>query len=297
MRAGGFTLPSFAKINLYLEIIGKRPDGYHELSTVFQTVSLCDRITFEPADGLRLRCTDASIPTGESNLILKAAHKLRERSGFRGGAAIFLEKHIPSPGGLGGGSSNAAVALIGLSRLWNVDIGVAEMQELATELGSDVPFFLYGGTAFGKGRGDIIEPAADARCPNILIVTPDIAVSTPDAFARIRADSLTNTDANRILLNCRFESDAFDTNAFEFRNDLEAAVFSAYPEIEQAKQKLLELGADTAGLSGSGASVFALFEKEETRQAALEALDERINWRKFAVAAISRDRYREALGK
>ena len=143
-----FSLPSFAKINWSLRVLGKRSDGYHELCTVFQTVSLCDRIEIEESPTLSLTCSDTRIPITSENLILKAAEMLRAAAGIDRGARIHLDKRIPSPGGLGGGSSNAAVALIGLSRLWNID-STEILPRIGAELGADVPFFLYGGTAIG----------------------------------------------------------------------------------------------------------------------------------------------------
>jgi 4-diphosphocytidyl-2-C-methyl-D-erythritol kinase len=144
--------------------VGKRTDGYHDLCTVFQTVSLADRIMIEPADDLSLECDDPDIPTGAGNLILKAAEALRRRYRVTRGARIRLEKHIPSPGGLGGGSSNAAIALMGLRVLWDLPATVADLHPIAAGLGSDVPFFLYGGTALGTGRGTEIEQLPDIDC-------------------------------------------------------------------------------------------------------------------------------------
>ena len=290
-----FTLPSFAKLNLDLCVIGKRSDGYHELFTVFQTVSLCDSISFELSESIELTCSDHTIPTDKRNLILKAANILRDRFAVSGGAAIHLEKRIPAPGGLGGGSSNAAVALIGLKRLWGLDISFDEMIEIAKTLGSDVPFFLCGGTAMGFGRGTKIEPTGDISEGNLIIVTPDVHVSTADAFKELNPPYLTSEDSESILVNCRFNAESLDLQHSALKNDFEPTVFSSHPQIALVKETLLELGAVNALMSGSGASVFAVFDKEETRQTAMKALDEQVNWRKFAVATISRDKYREAL--
>ncbi len=295
MSPESFSLPSFAKINLHLEILGKRADGFHELCTVFQTVSLYDLIRFELSDGLTLSCSDPATPTDDRNLILKAAKALQERSATQYGAKIHLEKHIPSPGGLGGGSSNAAVALIGLSRLWEIEMGRDELLEIGTALGSDVPFFFYGGTALGTGRGEQIEPLSDINEEFLLIVVPDVKISTRAAFERVNVPNLTNDDPKRILQICRFGGKSFDLRHTALKNDFEASVFDAEPEIRKVKETLHGLGAIRAMLSGSGASVFAVFDKEETRQATLKAIENEIHWRKFAVAAISRDQYREAL--
>lgn len=289
-----FTLPSFAKVNLQLRVLGKRGDGFHEIFTVFQTISLHDRITIEASSELELTTGDAAIPTDGRNLIIRAAALLRERYSVSLGAKIHLEKAIPSPGGLGGGSSNAAVALMALPRLWNIDVPAADLHAIAAELGSDVPFFLYGGTAVGTGRGEEIEPIPDKNAEFMIIVTPDIAVSTAEAFAGIGARSLTNTGSNRILRVCRFEADSLDLRHSVLINDFESSVFAAHPEIGEVKETLLGLGAVNALLCGSGASVFGIFDKEETRQTAMKALDIKSTWRTFAVAAISRSEYREA---
>jgi len=290
-----FSLPSFAKVNWTLRVHGRRKDGYHELFTMFQTISLCDRITFEGSDTLSLACSEPSIPTTEENLILKAAERLRDAAGISKGAAMHLEKNIPSPGGLGGGSSNAATALIGLSRLWELDARDL-LPQIAAELGSDVPFFLCGGTAMGTGRGDIIEPMSDIASGPMLAVTPNVAVPTGYIFGRYRAETLTDTAQNHNLSVCRAEAERLDPAASELVNDLEGVVFEAFPEVARVKEALFELGAVNAVLCGSGASVLGVFDKQETRQTAEKALDSESTWRKFAVSAVSRERYREELG-
>ena len=289
-------LPSFAKINLGLRVLGKRDDGFHELFTVFQTISLHDTISFAASGQIELTCNRPYIPTGGRNLMVRAAKLLQERTGVRRGARMHLVKRIPSPGGLGGGSSNAAATLIGLNKLWKLNRPIEELHGMAEELGSDVPFFLYGGTALGTGRGTGIEPVDDVEGRHLIVVTPKIRVSTPKAFAALNAQSLTSADAERILIVCRLEAEKLDLQHSVLRNDIEAAVFAEYPEVGEAKRALLELGASNALMSGSGASVFAVFDKEETRQTALKALDKEVNWRKFAVAAVSRNEFRGAMG-
>ena len=276
--------------------MGKREDGFHELFTVFQTVSLCDELHFSESEAVELTCDDASIPTDERNLIVRAANAVRKKFAVDKGATIRLEKRIPSPGGLGGGSSNAAVALIGLNRLWGLNLPLYELHSIAEELGSDVSFFLYGGTAIGTGRGELIEPIDDRVADAMLIVTPPVAVSTAEAFYGLDAPALTTDEHRRILPVCRSEALALDPRRTALINDFEGMVFSAHPEIAWAKTALLELGAVNAAMSGSGASVFAVFDNTETRQTTMKALDQRSTWRKFAVATVSRDEYREALG-
>lgn len=290
-----FSLPSYAKINLILRILGKRSDGFHDLFTVFQTVSLHDKIRFARAKEIKLTCTSNRIPTNDRNIIVKAALALKNKFGYSEGASLRLEKRIPSPGGLGGGSSNAAVALLGLNRLWQLNATSDQLHAIASDLGSDVPFFLYGGTAIGTGRGENLESIEDVQVPAMLIVTPKVRVSTAKAFSRIDAQTLTNENAESILRVCRLEANSLDPRHSTLINDFEPSVFDAHPEVLRVKSTLMELGAVNAAMSGSGASVFAIFDKTETRQAAIKALDHESTWRKFAVATISRAEYREAL--
>lgn len=284
-------IPSFAKINWFLNILGKRPDGFHEICTVFQTVSLFDTLTFSESDELVLSCDDSSIPTDERNLIIKAAEILRGRFDVKKGAEIYLEKRIPSPGGLAGGSSNAAAALVGLSAIWNLEIGFDELVEIAMLTGADVPFFLRGGTALGSGRGTQIESLDDLEEKFLLIVTPDVKVSTVEAYKKLNASDLTINDDVSILQVCRRKAAEIDLRQTALTNDFENVIFSAEPEIEKVKIKLLNLGAIQALMSGSGASVFGIFDKEQTRQNAEEILAKHKNWRMFAVATVSRDEY------
>ncbi|HTK38994.1 MAG TPA: 4-(cytidine 5'-diphospho)-2-C-methyl-D-erythritol kinase, partial [Pyrinomonadaceae bacterium] len=296
-----FMLPSYAKINLSQRVLGKRDDGFHELCTVFQTVSLHDDISFarqtssQAAPEVVLTCSDETIPTDGRNLIIKAANAFCKQYQINHGAEIHLEKRIPSPGGLGGGSSNAAVALIGLAKLWNIPVSTDGLMKIARNLGSDVPLFLRGGTALGTGRGEEIESLDDFPAKYLAIITPDIDVPTRPVFEALNAPNLTMPAPESILNVCRFDVKWVDFLQSAMKNDLESVVFTAFPEVERVKQTLLELGAVHAGMSGSGASVFAIFDKEETRQTALKALEIEPSWRKFAVAAISRSEYREAL--
>ena len=280
---------------MHLQVLGRRGDGFHDIFTVFQTVSLHDTLTFERAETVELECSHLGVPGDDSNLIIRAAKMLQKDLKISRGARIRLDKQIPMGGGLGGGSSNAAVALIGLSKLWDAAVTPQALTSLAMSIGSDVPFFLTGGTAIGAGRGTDLEAIGDCEAKYLIIVTPDVHVSTATAYADLGAQSLTNGEANRILRVCRSEAESPDFLHSTLKNDFESTVFAAFPEIGRAKQTLINLGAKQALMSGSGASVFGIFDKEETRRAALKALDNEVNWRKFAVAAVSRAEYREAL--
>jgi 4-diphosphocytidyl-2-C-methyl-D-erythritol kinase len=291
-----FTLPAFAKINWFLRVRGRREDGFHEICTAFQTISLHDNLTFSESEEFSLTCDQPGIPVDERNLIFRAGAALREKFGIKKGARIHLEKRIPAPGGLGGGSADAAIALLGLAKLWQIEINFDDLCEIGARLGSDVPFFLFGGTALGYGRGTDILPVNEREEKFMLVVAPQIDVPTAQAFAGLNAGGLTNQTPESILKYCRSEAEKLNLRHSNLENDFEPSVFKIEPEIKRVKEKLLQLGASQALMSGSGASVFAVFDKEETRQATLKALENEQDWRMFAVATISRSRYREALG-
>jgi len=294
-----FTLPAFAKINLHLRVLGRREDGYHEIETVFQTITLHDRLTFEPlADGrIELSCDTAEVPSDESNLVRRAAHALRERSGVRAGARIKLEKNIPAQAGLGGGSADAAVALLGLARLWTLAPGRAELVELGARLGADVPFFLTGGTALGTGTGASVTPLEDAPTRHLVVVTPGVKVSTADAYKALDAPALTKAESAANLSVSRAESGFSGSDREAMRNDFEAVVFRLHPEIGRAREALLEAGASAALLSGSGSGVFGFFDSKGEAERARRALGPRAGWRAFACATLSRAEYLRALGR
>jgi 4-diphosphocytidyl-2-C-methyl-D-erythritol kinase len=295
MQGKSFRLPSFAKINLYLRVLGRRADGFHEICTIFQTVSLCDYLTFSESDRILLTCDNGKIPTDDENLIVKAAKLLREIYAVKNGAAIHLEKHIPAPGGLGGGSSNAAVTLFGLMKLWEIEVDVKDLYGMGKKLGSDVPFFFSGGTALGTGRGTEIFPLADIREKYLLIVTPNVDVSTKNAFARLYAPDLTNNGSKSILQICRDDVNSLYSRQSKLENDFERVIFEIEPEIRRVKEKLFLCGAKSALLSGSGASVFGIFETDEQRQNTLKILSDEKSWRIFPAETVSRLAYQNFL--
>jgi 4-diphosphocytidyl-2-C-methyl-D-erythritol kinase len=293
------TLPAFAKINLGLSVLGRRDDGYHEIRTVFQTVTLQDRLTFEPTtDGrLELTCTDPSIPTDESNLVLRAASTLRKRYGVNSGARVKLEKNIPAGGGLGGGSSDAAATLLALASLWNLKTDARELSELGARLGADVPFFLNGGTALGTGTGTDITPLEDAAKMHLVVVTPDVHVSTAEAYKALGAPALTKDDALVNLSVSRTEADLPDSLCDVMSNDFEAVVVGLHPEIGRARDALVGAGTVRASLSGSGSSVYGVFESGWEAGRAAEALGGAESlWRVAACATLTRAEYIAALG-
>lgn len=296
MESGGFTLPSFAKINWFLKIGGRRDDGFHEVCTAFQTVSLHDSISFEPADSLVVESSDPGLPTGRHNLVYKAAETLRRAGGISEGARITIQKRIPFPGGLGGGSSNAAVALLGLSKLWNIKPPFEDLTGISSDLGSDVPFFLIGGTVLGSGRGTELEPLPDIRPQRLIILTPAASYSTAEAYKSLGRDRLTSEGPETKLMVCRELAKQLISGTVEPDNDFFETVAGLAPETEAAFERLLHMGAESAGLSGSGPSVFGIFENESLRQQAMEFYSQSDGFRSFAAESISRDEYRDALG-
>ncbi|HYO62608.1 MAG TPA: 4-(cytidine 5'-diphospho)-2-C-methyl-D-erythritol kinase [Pyrinomonadaceae bacterium] len=295
-----FTLPAFAKINLSLRVLGRRPDGYHEIETTFQTVTLYDRLTFEPhgGDGFELVCDAPGVPADDTNLVARAALALRERFGVRSGARVRLEKNVPDGGGLGGGSSDAAVALVGLASLWKLDADGRELAELGARLGADVPFFLTGGTALGTGTGAEITPLADAPAASLVVVSPGVKVSTAEAYKSLNAPALTKEEAAVNLPSSRARAQFPHSLCEVMRNDFEPVVFGLRPEIERARESLTKAGARCALLAGSGSSVFGVFDSGEAARRGLREVTPRAEagWRVFACETLSRAAYREAFG-
>lgn len=297
-----FSLPSFAKINWSLRILGKRLDGYHEIRTVLQTISLHDDLHFTPSAGedILFSCDDPLIPINENNLSVRAAQSLRDRYAVKNGAGIRLQKRIPAKGGLGGGSSNAAVALLGLSQLWELETDVPSLIELAAELGADVPFFLHGGRALATGIGTQISPWPDANQQHLLIIAPTASVSTAEAYEALHAPALTTLDSDPILAISRAEADFADSDQWplcdHLENDFEQVIFDTEPEIRRARNAVLRAGARCALLAGSGSSVFGIFDDPEAQRLALKQLRVESDWRIFSCFTLSRGEYLQAMG-
>ena len=299
MSAEKINVPAFAKINLGLRVHGRRPDGYHEISTVFQTVTLRDTLSFQATnDGsLRLVCSDPSIPDDDSNLVLRAASALRERFGVGRGARVELEKVIPAGAGLGGGSADAAVTLAALAALWEIETGAGELAEIGARLGADVPFFLTGGTALGTGTGTDIRPLEDAPKMHLVIVAPGVHVSTAEAYGALGAPALTKVEPLVNLSVSRTEADFPDSLCNVWSNDFEAVVVRLYPDIGRARERLVGSGAAGVMLSGSGSSVFGVSESKGGASRARETLKAEGGWRVFACETLTRAEYLAALGR
>ena len=263
-----------AKVNLGLHILGKREDGFHELETLFQMVNWCDEIKIECISrGLELVCNQPDIPTDKGNLVIRAAQILQTRYPERcKGARIHLNKNIPHGAGLGGGSGNAAGVLLGLNFLWGLKLKREDLISVASELGSDVPFFLFSPCAIGRGRGEILEPVKNSIRFYILMVYPGFAVSTASVYGNLKL-KLTKRENNiSILKNFLLQSE-FAQLGETWSNDLELFVFKEYPGLSGIKKEMLALGAKGALLSGSGSTVFGIFDNPETANSAHARLD------------------------
>lgn len=263
-----------AKINLGLKVLGRRSDGFHDLVTVFQAIDLWDTLRLETSERLELTCDDPSIPTGDDNLVLRAARLLR-----RGGAARFrLHKSIPSGGGLGGGSSNAAAAILLLERAWSLRISELAREAAAARLGSDVVFFLHGGTALGTGRGERIQPLGALEERPLVLGVPPFGLSTAEVFGRLHAP-LTPPDAG-VTVRRLFGKFAEGNDFGLATNDLESVAFVLRPELVPFRDGLVRSGAQPALLSGSGSSVFGLFRARDAADEAASRLSREFpSWR------------------
>ena len=271
------------KVNLVLEVLGKRADGYHELATVMQAVDLGDRIVLEDHDGLELRTTSPAIPADASNLALRAARALREAAGVERGVRITLDKRIPVAAGLGGGSTDAAAVLVGLNRLWGLRWPSARLEPVAVTLGMDVPFFLRGGIAVGTGRGERLEPVAGGAM-GLVLVNPRRGLSTAEVYGRVTPQMYSDGRRARALVGALATRRPARVAATLY-NGLEAAVPPGVG-IARMKAALLAAGALGAAMSGSGPTVFGVARSfEQARQ--IRARLARASWGCWAVRTVS----------
>jgi 4-diphosphocytidyl-2-C-methyl-D-erythritol kinase len=245
-----------AKVNLFLEVLKRRTDGYHEIDTVFQTVSLFDELTLQTRkDGkIALRCSDKTLAVDDSNLVMKAALRLKAVSRSSRGASIYLKKNIPLGAGLGGGSSDAAATLKGLVKLWKLKVSAQQLHAIAAELGADVPFFLHGGTARGCGIGDKITPVKEVAQAHFVLVNPAFPVATPWVYKNLRFPLTSKRKIDTILTVLRRPPALWGERLF---NRLEEVVLPAFSEISKIRSVLTKMGCPSL-MSGSGATVFVL---------------------------------------
>lgn len=289
------TLPAFAKVNLSLKVLQRREDGFHEIRSVFQTIGLHDTLAFEftPGRGLDIVLDDA---LGiEDNLVTRSARLFCEGRNVRGRLRMKLTKRIPMGGGLGGGSSDAAAVLLALPALTGKPARLPELMDMGARLGSDVPFFLAGGTALGIGRGEELYPLPEGPARPLLVLAPALHVSTPAAYRALNRPQLTSPGEFRKLST--FQSFVWQAYlASDAENDFEDAVFQLHPELKRWQRKLERLGAQPARLSGSGAALFGVFPNLAKLQGALPQFRTE-PLKVFSTTTVPRRQFRARIGR
>ena len=288
-------VPAFAKVNLRLDVLARRADGYHELRTIFQSISLHDTLQLERSRsrGIDLEILgDPVLAAGSprENLVWRAAEAFRRQAGFIGGLRIILKKRIPAGRGLGGGSSDAAATLAGLLRLTKTRLAAERLLKIAAGLGADVPFFLFGGRALGTSRGDEIYPLADGKRRTLLVVSPrEIAVNTREAYGWLDRRLTKNSDNSKLWSFCAL---CWSPQEDRLSNDFEAVVFRRHPRLARIRRVLLQGGAAEAALAGSGSAVFGIFPSPaQARRSARLFPEDQV----FLCSTLTRSAYARAL--
>ncbi|MDQ0196031.1 4-(cytidine 5'-diphospho)-2-C-methyl-D-erythritol kinase [Paenibacillus wynnii] len=252
-----------AKINLMLDVLHKRPDGFHEVEMIMTMVDLADRLELSemPRDSIIISSQAGYIPLDEKNLAFQAARLIKDRYDVKSGVHIHLDKRIPVAAGLAGGSSDAAATLRGLNRLWGLDIPTQELLALGAELGSDVPFCITGGTALATGRGEKLTPIGSPPQCWVVLAKPPINVSTAEVYGRLRS-SIIGVHPSSLLMRKAIEEGDFQDVCDKLGNVLEEVTLKLHPEVQQLKEAMIKLGADGVLMSGSGPTVFGLVSKQ-----------------------------------
>jgi 4-diphosphocytidyl-2-C-methyl-D-erythritol kinase len=272
--AGGVECLAPAKLNLFLEVLGKRPDGYHELVTLMVSVDLHDTLSFrdEPTGRIVLTCDDPALPAGPENLVFRAAERLREEAGVPRGAIIELSKSIPAQAGLGGGSSNAAATLVALDRLWNLQSPPERLDALAGGLGSDVPFFLHTTAAVCRGRGELIEPVPMPATFHFVLVCPTVGLSTADVYRRLMLPE--RREPIGPVLEALASGDPAALGRCLF-NRLQPVAETIRPDLSRVRQALNNLRPSLHGhaMTGSGSAYFGLARDRPAAESAAQQLE------------------------
>ena len=278
---------AYGKLNLSLDIVGKREDGYHLVRMIMQTVNLYDVITIEKKTepGIVLTTNQPDLPTGKDNLIYQAASLLMNEFQITDGVRIHLEKHIPIAAGMAGGSADCAATLTGINELFALGLSKEDLQKRAVTLGADVPYCILGGTALSEGIGEVLTPVTDVVPCNILLIKPSIDVSTKWVYTTLRWNELTShPDIDGMIT--ALDNHSLKGVSDKMENVLETVTIPSYPVIQEIKDKMMELGAQNAMMSGSGPTVFGLFPEEEQGKAAYEICKElypdfQVEWTQF----------------
>ena len=262
-------LRAYAKINIGLNVLGKRSDGYHDLETVFHEIDCFDEIELERHEKVTMTADSILVPIDRSNLCLSAANLLQKEKHVRQGVVIHLKKNIPIGAGLGGGSSDAAAVLCGLNRFWELRLSNNQLRLLAAQIGADVPFFIEGGTAYATGRGEILESFSLLLPFWIAVITPLVRISTAWAYSQLVPKRNGKVSGLQTKLVKQLSNPQKLISIIQ--NDFEPIVFKTYPELSSVKEKLNEMGAVFSLMSGSGSSIYGFFEDDKKALAALSS--------------------------
>lgn len=268
-----------AKINLFLDVLNKRKDGYHNLSMIMQTIDLCDEIDIEKAEKISIDSNKTDIPLNEKNLAWKVADLFFEYTKINGGCKIYLKKVIPDGAGLGGGSSDAAQALIALNEIYDTKLSNEQLKGIAVKIGADVPFFIDKGCCLAEGIGDILTPIENNTNPYVLVYKPEVSISTKWVYESLNLNNKKEKNKDELIELLKAGNMKFYDGIF---NVLEDVSITKYPEIEDVKNKFKNLGATNAMMTGSGSAVFAIFiDKIKAKEALGHFEKERIFFTKF----------------
>lgn len=282
-------IKAYAKVNLFLEVVARRDDGYHDLVTILQTVSLYDTLELLPQpEDIILTCNLPKLPTDDRNLAYHAARLLKEKTGTKQGISIHLQKNIPIGAGLGGGSSDAAAVLLGCNQLWNCNLSYSDLAQIAMQLGMDVPFFLRGGTALALGRGERIVQQLLTPSLWLIIVYPRFPVQTASVYNNLDIRFVMKAKEPTLLLSA-LETGEVNNIADSLFNRLESAAFTLHPQLPAIKKKLVDAGCLSALLSGSGSAVFGIARSKEEAQLIARKLSSETKYWIQSVSTIPQD--------
>jgi len=265
-------LEAGAKVNLTLDVINKREDGYHNVIMVMQQIELCDYVHLTSCmdeNNIKIECSHSDVPTGEENIVYRAAELIKNTFGINKGIIIKIDKNIPVAAGLAGGSTDGAAVITGLNKLWNLNMDTGRMMALGTKLGADVPFCIMGGTALAEGTGEILTPVRASTELDLLLVKPDIMVSTAWAYGNLNPEAINiKPDSDKIIKALK-KGDKYKVAA-ELSNVFETVTAQQYPEIKHIKKTMLDTGALGAVMTGTGPAVVGIYKNRGEAEAAAQ---------------------------
>jgi 4-diphosphocytidyl-2-C-methyl-D-erythritol kinase len=288
----GLKIKAYAKINLILDVLKKRPDGYHEVAMIMQAISLHDLITIKPGVGITITTNDPLVPQDQRNLAYKAAELIIKRYPQITGIEIIIEKNIPMAAGLAGGSADAAAVILGMNKFFKLNMNKEELHEIGANIGSDVPFCISGITALAKGRGEVIEEVP--LCPKlwVVLVNPPFGVKTAQVYKNLNlSEVVLHPDLDKYIAALKNKNISYLLN--NVQNVLEYSTLRLYPQVREIKELLTSQGAVNSLMSGSGPTVFSLFTSQSEAQAFANKLKEEIDHRVIVAYTLNREEFNE----